>query len=171
MKLTVNGFVLQLSLRRFHSGFLPGSQQYWFPGRLLLKGTGRKVPSVSGLALGAQRTPTLSQDEHQIMLPHQMHCSNAFILELFQHCKGQICFSAFSTMLCKCSPKPQESCKWVTNWLHWLFTFGLYPNKEDNYYNRISQTTSEDKTTLLKRPPCSCRDEKMHGFHFSILQV
>lgn len=113
----------------FWRSFLPWSRKYWFPGRLLLKDTGRKVPSVSSLALRAQRMLRLSREKHQIMLPQHLRGKNSCILELFQHLKGQICFSAISTMLHNAAPKPRESCKWLTNWLHWVFIFGLYPNR------------------------------------------
>lgn len=113
----------------FWRSFLPWSRKYWFPGRLLLKDTGRKVPSVSSLALSAQRMLRLSRDKNQIMLPQHLRGKNSCILELFQHLKGQICFSAISTMLHNAAPKPWESYKWLTNWLHWVFIFGLYPNR------------------------------------------
>lgn len=80
-----------------------------------MKDTGGKVPSVSSLALRAQRMLRLSRDKHQIMLPQHLRGKKGRILELFQHLKGQICFSAISTMLRNSAPKPQESRKWLTN--------------------------------------------------------
>lgn len=105
MKLTVNGFIFQLSLWRFHSGGAPSLDLSSIDFQL--KGTGRKAPSGSGLALGAQCMPRLSRDKHQIRLLPHLRGYKGFIR--FPNLKVQICLSAFNVMLRNTSPKPRRA--------------------------------------------------------------